>query len=72
MATAKDDTDAVNLKLLKDAGLTTDANGNPTNSFVAYDDSTKTQLTLNKGGSATTLSNVAAGKADWTVSTSSN
>jgi len=53
-------TDAVNLQQLTDAGLTVDTNGHATNSFVAYDDSTKGSVTL--GGTAgTTLSNVKSG-----------
>ena len=64
VAAAKADTDAVNLKLLKDAGLNVDNNGGVKGGFVAYDDDTKTKVTFNSGGSATTLSNVAAGSLD--------
>ncbi|WP_423197951.1 YadA-like family protein [Cupriavidus sp. H19C3] len=65
VAAAKADDQAVNLKQLKDAGLDVDpTTGGVTNSFVAYDDSTKSKVTLNKGGSATTLANVASAKAD--------
>ncbi|AOZ05180.1 ESPR-type extended signal peptide-containing protein [Cupriavidus malaysiensis] len=61
VATAKNDTDAVNLKLLKDAGMDFGNNGEVKGGVVTYDDSTKTKVTFNSGGSATTLSNVAAG-----------
>ncbi|MFL9917316.1 YadA-like family protein [Paraburkholderia fungorum] len=53
-------TDAVNYAQLQAAGLKTDTSGNATNSFVAYDDTTKSNATLG-GASGTTLTNVAAG-----------
>jgi autotransporter adhesin len=63
LAKGTKDTDAVNLKQLKDAGLTIDSNGNAANAFVAYSDSAKTKVTLGgKGG--TVVSNVATGTAD--------
>ncbi|SAK74608.1 YadA domain-containing protein [Caballeronia arationis] len=57
------DTDAVNLKQLKDAGLTIDPSGNAVNAFVAYDDAGKGRITLG-GSDGTTISNVKAGVAD--------
>lgn len=54
-------TDAVNYAQLKAAGLTTDTSGNATNSFVAYDDTTKVTVTLGGGATGTKLANVAAG-----------
>jgi autotransporter adhesin len=57
------DTDAVNLKQLKDAGLTIDPSGNAVNAFVAYDDAGKGRFTLG-GSDGTTISNVKAGVAD--------
>jgi trimeric autotransporter adhesin len=55
-------TDAVNVQQLSDAGLNIDTSGHATNSFVAYDNTTKNLVTL--GGTAgTTLSNVKAGVA---------
>jgi hypothetical protein len=63
LAKGTKDTDAVNLKQLKDAGLTIDSNGNAANAFVAYSDSAKTKVALGgKGG--TVVSNVATGTAD--------
>jgi autotransporter adhesin len=62
LAAGSDDTDAVNVKQLKDAGLI-DGSGTSLNAVV-YDDATKDTVTLNKGGAATTLSNVAAGSGD--------
>ncbi|TXI08046.1 MAG: hypothetical protein E6Q76_07745, partial [Rhizobium sp.] len=65
VAPAKTDNDAVNLKQLKDAGLTVNAStGAVTNSVVTYDDNSKGKVTLNKGGKATTVANVASGKAN--------
>jgi autotransporter adhesin len=60
------DTDAVNLKQLKDLGASFDTSGNVTGAFVAYDDSAKTRVTLGSTGSTTpvTLANVAEGKAN--------
>jgi autotransporter adhesin len=58
------DSDAVNLKQLKDAGLTIDSSGNASNSFVAYDDAGKGRITLGGGTAGTVLSNLAKGTAD--------
>ncbi|CAG9231728.1 conserved hypothetical protein [Paraburkholderia tropica] len=52
--------DAVNVGQLKSAGLDVDGSGNVTNSFVAYDDTTKSQVTL-AGASGTRITNLAAG-----------
>ena len=60
VAAAQQTTDAVNLGQLQAAGLKTDSSGNATNSFVAYDDTTKGKVTLG-GASGTTITNVAAG-----------
>ncbi|WP_456264755.1 YadA-like family protein [Paraburkholderia aspalathi] len=54
-------TDAVNIGQLKTAGLTTDASGNVTNAFIAYNDATKGKVTLGGGNAGTTMTNVAAG-----------
>ena len=61
VAAATQDNDAVTLKQLKDAGINTDTTGGVTNSFVAYDDATKKSVTLDKGGDAVNVKNVAAG-----------
>ncbi|SEI25099.1 Head domain of trimeric autotransporter adhesin [Paraburkholderia hospita] len=66
VAAGSTNTDAVNLKQLKDLGATVDPNGNVTNGFVAYDDATKSKVTLG-GVAATTpvkVANVAAGSAN--------
>lgn len=57
------DTDAVNLGQLKNAGLAIDSSGNATNAFVAYEDATKSRVSLG-GTDGTVLSNVKAGVAD--------
>ncbi|MCX4159547.1 hypothetical protein NID81_36235, partial [Paraburkholderia aspalathi] len=54
-------TDAVNIGQLKTEGLTTDASGNVTNAFIAYNDATKGKVTLGGGNAGTTMTNVAAG-----------
>jgi trimeric autotransporter adhesin len=60
LAAGTQDTDAVNLAQLKLAGLTTDIAGVFTNSFVAYDTTSKDLLTL--GGTAgTKITNLADG-----------
>src|SRR5262249_27873848 len=65
VASGKAADEAVNVKQLTDAGLSIDSTtGGVTNSFVAYDDKSKGKVTLNKGGNATTLANVASGKAN--------
>ena len=60
VAAGTQDTDAVNYAQLQAAGLKIDTGGNATNSFVAYDDTTKGTATLG-GASGTKLSKVAAG-----------
>ncbi|WP_429325395.1 YadA-like family protein [Paraburkholderia sp. GAS348] len=54
-------TDAVNYAQLQAAGLKIDTDGNATNSFVAYDDTTKDKISLG-GASGTTLTGVKAGE----------
>jgi autotransporter adhesin len=61
VASATADDQAVNLKQMKDAGLSVDSSGNVTNSFVTYDNAGKTTLTFNSGGTPTQLKNVATG-----------
>ncbi|MFM0035265.1 YadA-like family protein [Paraburkholderia strydomiana] len=61
VASATADDQAVNLKQMKDAGLSVDSSGNVTNSFVTYDNAGKTTLTFNSGGTPTQLKNVAIG-----------
>ncbi|WP_409934752.1 YadA family autotransporter adhesin [Paraburkholderia sp. BCC1884] len=61
VAAGTQDTDAVNVKQLKNAGLTTDTSGNVTNAFVAYDSTTKDKVTLAGGAAGTTITNVKAG-----------
>ncbi|WP_321913194.1 YadA family autotransporter adhesin, partial [Paraburkholderia sp. J11-2] len=55
--------DAVNGSQLYALGATTDASGNITNAFVAYDDTSKSKVTLGGAGSTTpvALTNVANG-----------
>ncbi|ASL44571.1 Adhesin Ata autotransporter [Burkholderia sp. AD24] len=60
MSKGVDGTDAVNVQQLQDAGLKTDASGNATNAFVAYDSTTKDKATLG-GATGTTMTNVKAG-----------
>ncbi|CAD6517487.1 ESPR-type extended signal peptide-containing protein [Paraburkholderia sabiae] len=60
VAAGSANTDAVNLKQLKDLGASFDNNGNVTGAFVAYDDASKGTVTL-KGASGTKIVNVAAG-----------
>jgi autotransporter adhesin len=66
VAAATSDDQAVNLKQLKEAGLNVDTSGNVTNTFIAYDDATKSRVTFGGVGSTTPvlLKNVAAGMAD--------
>ncbi|WP_232243393.1 YadA-like family protein [Paraburkholderia sp. SOS3] len=61
VSAGKADTDAVNMAQLKAAGLNVDTSGNVTNSFVAYDDSTKGTITLAGGTAGTTITNLKAG-----------
>ncbi|HVJ39778.1 MAG TPA: YadA-like family protein, partial [Stenotrophomonas sp.] len=56
------DTDAVNLKQLKDAGIVVDGGGKVTNAFVSYDGADKAKVSLG-GVGGTTLANVKAGVA---------
>jgi autotransporter adhesin len=67
VAAGVDDYDAVNVKQLTDMGGSFDSSGHSTNSFVAYDDSTKASIKL-KGTNNTKIS----GLADGTLSTTSN
>ncbi|OUL83000.1 hypothetical protein CA601_27970, partial [Paraburkholderia hospita] len=60
VAAGSANTDAVNVKQLKDLGATVDTNGNVTNAFVAYDDASKASVTL-KGASGTKITNLIAG-----------
>ncbi|HWT39487.1 MAG TPA: YadA-like family protein, partial [Paraburkholderia sp.] len=60
LADAKVDSDAVNLKQLKAAGIAVDpSTGLVTNAVVAYDGASKSSVTFNAGGSPTQLKNVA-------------
>jgi trimeric autotransporter adhesin len=63
VANGTDDTDAVNFRQLKSAGLTVDSNGNPVNSFVTYDTASKGKITLS-GTSGTLITNLAKGTND--------
>ena len=62
VADGTDDTDAVNVKQLKAAGVVGD-DGKLAN-VVVYDNADKSSVTFNKGGDATRLQNVANGVAD--------
>ncbi|WP_224004683.1 YadA family autotransporter adhesin, partial [Paraburkholderia tropica] len=61
VANGKLDNDAINVAQLKAAGLNFDTSGNVVNGFVAYDDGTKSSVTLGGVGSTTpvALHNVA-------------
>ncbi|MFC0398282.1 YadA family autotransporter adhesin [Paraburkholderia rhizosphaerae] len=61
MSAGINNTDAVNVGQLKAAGLAIDTSGNPTNAFVAYDDTTKARVTLAGGTAGTTITNLAPG-----------
>ncbi|RQM46185.1 hypothetical protein EHZ19_20375 [Paraburkholderia bannensis] len=63
LANATDDSDAINMAQLKAAGLNFDTSGNVTNAFVAYDDNTKSSVSLGGKGSSlpVALHNVASG-----------
>ncbi|WP_267954850.1 YadA-like family protein [Paraburkholderia adhaesiva] len=63
LAAGSADLDAVNVSQLRTAGLQVDTAGNVTNAFVAYDDATKSSITL-AGANGTKISNLAAGSAD--------
>ena len=56
------DLDAVNLKQLKDAGLTIGPSGEVKNAFVAYDTAAKDKVTLGGGAAGTTITNVKDGQ----------
>ncbi|MFC0695682.1 ESPR-type extended signal peptide-containing protein, partial [Paraburkholderia humisilvae] len=60
VADGKADSDAVNMKQLKDLGASFDSGGNVNGGFVAYDDSTKQQVTL-KGSGGTKITGLSAG-----------
>ncbi|SIT43220.1 YadA domain-containing protein [Paraburkholderia piptadeniae] len=60
VAAGQVDSDAVNLRQLKDLGASFDPSGNVSSAFVAYDDAQKGTVTL-KGASGTKITNVAAG-----------
>ncbi|WP_316684488.1 ESPR-type extended signal peptide-containing protein, partial [Ralstonia holmesii] len=62
VAEGTDDTDAVNVRQLKNTGLVRD-DGSIAN-VVVYDDATKSSVTLNKGSAAVQLGNVADGKVE--------
>ncbi|KVE04664.1 ESPR-type extended signal peptide-containing protein, partial [Burkholderia anthina] len=65
VADATEDSDALNLGQLKNAGLVgDDGSGNLTSLAVTYDSATKDKVTLAGGTAGTTLSNVKAGVAD--------
>ncbi len=65
VADATDDSDALNLGQLKNAGLVgDDGAGNLTSLAVTYDSATKDTVTLGGGTNGTTLANVKAGVAD--------
>jgi hypothetical protein len=61
-------TDVVNFAQLQATGLKVDTNGNATNSFVAYDDTTASTVTLG-GTTGTKITNVAAGDVSSATST---
>ncbi|WP_232036187.1 YadA-like family protein [Burkholderia stabilis] len=62
VAAGKDDTDAVNVAQLKDAGLVGEGDdGNLTSLAVTYDDASKTGITLGNAGTPVAIHNVAAG-----------
>jgi autotransporter adhesin len=53
--------DAVNVAQLTAAGLSIDTSGNVTNSFVAYDDASKSGITLGNGTTGAQIHNLVAG-----------
>ncbi|WP_434715468.1 YadA-like family protein [Paraburkholderia sp. A3RO-2L] len=63
LANASEASDAVNLAQLEAMGMTVDTSGNVTNAFVAYDDTSKSSITLGGKGSTTPVAihNVANG-----------
>ncbi|TDG22390.1 hypothetical protein EYW47_18145 [Paraburkholderia silviterrae] len=65
VAAGAQDLDAVNVAQLKAAGLNVDTSGNVLNAFVAYDDTSKSSITLGGAGSTTPVAihNVANGAA---------
>ena len=74
VANATNSTDAVNLQQLQAMGANVNSSGVVTNSFVAYDDTTKGKVTLGGAGSTTpvTLTNLAAGAVTSTSSDAIN
>jgi ATP-binding cassette, subfamily C, bacterial LapB len=56
--------DAVNVKQLTDAGLIVNSSGVVQNSFVAYDSTAETGVTLGKGTAGAQIHNLVAGVAD--------
>ncbi|WCM23274.1 YadA-like family protein [Paraburkholderia bryophila] len=74
VANGTNGTDAVNVAQLQAMGATIGTSGVVTNSFVAYDDSTKAKVTLGGAGSTVpvTLTNIAAGKVAATSSDAVN
>jgi autotransporter adhesin len=74
VANATNSTDAVNLQQLQAMGANVNSSGVVTNSFVAYDDTTKGKVTLGGAGSTTpvTLANLAAGAVTSTSSDAIN
>ncbi|MCG5074421.1 YadA-like family protein [Paraburkholderia tagetis] len=66
LANASEASDAVNLAQLEAMGANVDSSGNVTNSFVAYDDTSKSSVTFGGAGatSGVVLHNVAAGAQD--------
>ncbi|HEY4353762.1 MAG TPA: YadA-like family protein [Paraburkholderia sp.] len=61
MSAGINNTDAVNVGQLKAAGMSIDTSGNPTNAFVAYDDLTRSKVTLAGGAAGTTITNLTPG-----------
>ncbi|MFX1684667.1 hypothetical protein P5W98_02030 [Paraburkholderia sp. A1BS-2L] len=63
VANASEASDAVNLAQLEAMGMTVDTSGNVTNALVAYDDTSKSSITLGGAGSNTPVAihNVANG-----------
>ncbi|NYH15289.1 YadA-like family protein [Paraburkholderia bryophila] len=74
VANGTNGTDAVNVAQLQAMGANVNSSGVVTNSFVAYDDSTKAKVTLGGSGSTTpvALTNIAAGKVAATSSDAVN
>ena len=62
LAAGQDDTDAANIGQLRSAGMQIDTAGNLTNALVAYDDTSRSTVTLG-GANGTRITNLAAGSA---------